>query len=78
MKTMIKITLLSVAGIALLATPPASAKPTLQHATHMTARAHGYPAGGAYLLENRDGTGGNASANTNTAESFQDQFAVDY
>jgi hypothetical protein len=39
---------------------------------------HGYPAGGVYLLENRDGTGGNASANTNTAESFQDQFSVDY
>jgi hypothetical protein len=80
MKTTLKLTLLAVAGTALLAAAPASAQ-TTRHAAHVSAKAarvQAYPAGGVYLLENRGAVNGNAAANTNAAENFQDNFAIDY
>jgi hypothetical protein len=75
MKPAFKLTLLAAAAAAVLAVSPASA--AQQHHAK-GARAHNN--GGVYLLENRGyGYGSYGSgANTNAAESFQDQFSVDY
>ena len=78
LKTTFKLTVLSAAGIALLAVAPGFAKPTRVPSTQVTASAQHYPAVGVYLLENADSTGSKTSANTNAAEDFQNQFAIDY
>jgi hypothetical protein len=72
MKPAFKLTLLAAAAAAVLAVSPASAASAQHHAKG--ARAHNN--GGVYLLENR-GNGYGSGANTNAAESFQDQFSVD-
>ena len=73
MKPAFKLTLFAAAAAALLAVSPASA--AQQHHRAKAERAHGN--GGVYLLENR-GYGYGSGANTNAAESFQDQFSIDY
>jgi hypothetical protein len=74
MKPAFKITLFAAAAAALLAVSPASAAQQNHHAKGARSNGHG-----VYLLENRGhGYGYGSGANTNAAESFQDQFSIDY
>ena len=80
MKTAINLTLLAAVGVALTAASPVSALAAARHAmrpSEQAQRVQAYPARGVYLLENRPAAN-SAAADTNAAENFQDQFAVDY
>jgi hypothetical protein len=79
MTSTIKFALLAALGTALLAGPVAAKtyqQPQAKHLNVNSAAAYGKHArasdGRVYLLEN------NGARNTNAAESFQDQFNIDY